>query len=110
MSRFERVLAQSRDPPPTRAEEEAEEEAAVLARDLAAALAATMPAVSLPPPLEKPRRRRDAGAQSLPATAAAPVDTAPMPVLEDQAAPLALFHDGKSCVPRTVDVSVSTTT
>ena len=33
-------------------------EAARRARDLGKALAATMPAVSLPPPLEKPRRRR----------------------------------------------------
>jgi hypothetical protein len=56
-----------------------------------------MPAVSLPPPLEKPRRRRDAGAQSppreAPAIALPPDAAAPaMPVLEDQAAPLALFQ------------------
>ena len=88
VSRFERVLAQSREPYGSEAEEDAEQEAARRARDLGKALAATMPAVSLPPPLEKPRRRRDAGAQSPPATAAA----APMPVLEDQAAPLALFQ------------------
>ena len=89
MSRFERVLAQSREPYGSEAEEDAEREAAVLARDLGKALAATMPAVSLPPPLEKPRRRRDAGAQSpvaAPAEIALPPD-APMPVLEDQADP-----------------------